>query len=427
MLRKGGRLKAIARTLLMLTLCVARAGADDRRPLLVTVDDLPVGSGRLHTDPAERERVTRGLLAALRKHSVQAVAFVIWGSVQTPDDERLLDLWLAGGHELGSHSLTHPNYTTTPIGAYVADAQKAHAGLSAFLGTRGRKPRFYRFPYLCEGDTQEKLDAFRAYLEKSGQTNLPVTIDDQDWSFEAPYVKARGDRKAQEAVRADYLAMLRVAVRRAESLGDRLMGRTVPSVILLHANEVGADGWDDFFSWLEATGHRFASVDEVLADPSIGAAPPYVGSHGFGLWDRIAAVREERRVRDTIAELIATQVAAWNRGDLEAFCSVYAEDAAFASPSGLGHGRAETLARYRARYPDAAARGTLSIEILEMRFGSGTEVSVFEDALPSAVHSASLVGRWTIRRPGQPDASGLTLLVLKPTGRGWQIVQDASF
>jgi hypothetical protein len=34
-------------------------------PVLVTVDDLPLASNRLHPDPAERERVTRDLLAFL--------------------------------------------------------------------------------------------------------------------------------------------------------------------------------------------------------------------------------------------------------------------------------------------------------------------------------------------------------------------------
>jgi hypothetical protein len=49
------------------------------------------------------------------------------------------------------------------------------------------------------------------------------------------------------------------------------------------------------------------------------------------------------------------------------------------------------------------------------------------DAVPSRIHAVSVVARWTLRRPGQPDATGLTLLVLRPAGGAWQIVQDASF
>jgi uncharacterized protein (TIGR02246 family) len=74
-----------------------------------------------------------------------------------------------------------------------------------------------------------------------------------------------------------------------------------------------------------------------------------------------------------IGQLLREQSAAWNRGDLEAFCSVYANDATFISPSGSTRGRQAVLDRYRKKYVD-----------------------------------------------------GLTLLVLTQTPEGWRIVQDAS-
>jgi hypothetical protein len=61
-----------------------------------------------------------------------------------------------------------------------------------------------------------------------------------------------------------------------------------------------------------------------------------------------------------------------------------------------------------------------------MRLAAGTEESVFGDALPSGVHGASVLGRWRLEYQDQPPASGLTLLVLRPVGRRWEIVQDAS-
>jgi peptidoglycan-N-acetylglucosamine deacetylase len=412
----------------LLLLCAAPVAADERRPVLITVDDLPVASGRLHPDPADRARITRDLLSVLARHHVPAVGFVIWGNVQTAADQQLLDLWLHAGHELGNHSFSHPDYTTTTTAAYVADVEKGRVGLDRFLEARGRAARFFRYPYLDEGDTTAKLRDFRAYLARGGQRSLPVTVDDQDWSFEAPWVEARGagDGEALERLKADYLAMLRAELRRSEDLGDRLFGRRVPSVVLLHANEIGGVGWDEFFTWLEATGHRFADADEVLADPVFAEPPDYAGRHGFGLWDRIAALREEERVGGAIRSLVGTQVDAWNRGDLAAFCATYAEDASFATPSGLTQGRGAVLERYRTRYPDAAARGRLSIDILEMRFASGTEVSIYGDALPSRVHGVSVLGRWRIEYPDKPVASGLTLLVFRHTGDGWEIVEDAS-
>lgn len=73
------------------TFAQAPAATDARRPLLVTVDDLPMTSARLHPDPAERRRITEALLAALARHGVTAVGMVTWRNIQGPDDLALLD------------------------------------------------------------------------------------------------------------------------------------------------------------------------------------------------------------------------------------------------------------------------------------------------------------------------------------------------
>lgn len=119
------------------------------------------------------------------------------------------------------------------------------------------------------------------------------------------------------------------------------------------------------------------------------------------------------RVEAEVRQLLAVQAEAWNRGDLDAFCSVYEDDALFVSPSGTTRGRSEVLARYRAKYPDAAARGRLSFEVVEVR------------ELPGGA-AASLAARWRIDYAGRPAASGSTLLVLAKRPAGWRIVHDAS-
>jgi uncharacterized protein (TIGR02246 family) len=113
-----------------------------------------------------------------------------------------------------------------------------------------------------------------------------------------------------------------------------------------------------------------------------------------------------------LRDLLAAQASAWSRGDLDAFAAVYAEDALFLSPSGTTRGRAELVARYRGRYPDAAAMGRLTLDVLDVRAGADT---------------AGVAARWTLSYADRPEATGLTLLVFRRTAEGWQIVQDASF
>jgi hypothetical protein len=71
--------------------------------------------------------------------------------------------------------------------------------------------------------------------------------------------------------------------------------------------------------------------------------------------------------------------------------------------------------------------GALTLEVLDLRASSGIAVSPAGDALPAATQSASVVARWTLKREGQADATGFTMLVLEPQRGGWRIVRDASF
>jgi uncharacterized protein (TIGR02246 family) len=116
--------------------------------------------------------------------------------------------------------------------------------------------------------------------------------------------------------------------------------------------------------------------------------------------------------RDEIAKMLHEQAAAWTRGDLDAFCSVYVDDATFISPSGIAKGRQAVLDRYRKKYVDKAGMGSLTLDVDEVREAGAT--------------SASVVARWTLTWPDKPKAEGLTLLVLTKANGGWHIVQDAS-
>lgn len=112
-----------------------------------------------------------------------------------------------------------------------------------------------------------------------------------------------------------------------------------------------------------------------------------------------------------VLALLDRQAAAWSRGDLDAFCSVYADDAVFVSPSGVTRGRAEVLARYKKRYATPAAMGKLTLEPLDVR------------ETPDAV---SIAAKWTLAYPDKPAASGHTVIVFKRWLGRWQIVHDAS-
>lgn len=396
-------------------------------PVLVSVDDLPIGSGSLHPDPAERERITRGLLDVLARHQIKAAGMVTWRNVGATG-EPLLDLWHRAGHELGNHSYEHPDYARMESGPYIADLEKGRASLQAFLDPRGQKVRFFRFPFLREGDTTEKLRAVREYLAASGQRNLPVTIDNQDWSFEQPWVEARkaGDTARLARLGEDYQQALRLEVLTQTALGDEWVGRATPQILLLHANEVGTAQWDALFTWMKSRGFRFATPDEVMADQAFSLPHEFVGRFGGGLWQRLRHERRREQARASVEALLREQAAAWTRGDLDAFVAHYAADARFVTTDGVTVGREAVLARYRSKYAGKDAMGTLTLEPLHVRDLWGPEISALGDAEAGNVHSVSVVARWTLERSSQPRATGLTLLVFRRDAGKWLVVEDAS-
>jgi len=112
-----------------------------------------------------------------------------------------------------------------------------------------------------------------------------------------------------------------------------------------------------------------------------------------------------------IRDLLASQAAAWNRGDLPGFMAAYenSERLRFASGGTITHGWQPTLDRYRQRYPDRAAMGTLAFTVLEVHV--------------LAPEAAVVFGRWELTRAADRPW-GLFTLVLQRTPAGWRIVSD---
>jgi uncharacterized protein (TIGR02246 family) len=114
---------------------------------------------------------------------------------------------------------------------------------------------------------------------------------------------------------------------------------------------------------------------------------------------------------DSIQDTIDNQARAWNSGDLEKFVETYSDDAVFVGKPVL-HSRKALLTRYKSRYPNRAAMGTLTLRILESR------------QLDSNV--ATAIGEWhlTQSQAGGGDVGGLFSVVLQKGADGWQIVLD---
>lgn len=116
---------------------------------------------------------------------------------------------------------------------------------------------------------------------------------------------------------------------------------------------------------------------------------------------------------DQIKKLLLVQTESWNRGDLEGFMQTYwkSDSLMFIGKNGVKWGWQETLDNYKRGYPDTAAMGKLSFDIL-----------VVKKLSPDYYY---VVGKWMLKRT-IGDLSGHYNLLLRKIKGQWVIVADHS-
>jgi peptidoglycan/xylan/chitin deacetylase (PgdA/CDA1 family) len=263
----------------------------DRR-MAVTFDDLPGPAAGLVSNavPDLREN-SRKLLQHFRAHDVPVVGFVNEGKLFVAGENdrdvaartAILDLWLEAGLELGNHTYSHHDLNRTPLDEFEADVVKGETVTTRLLAARERRLRYFRHPFLHVGLALEKRRAFEAFLAARGYTIAPVTIDDDDYVLAAVYADAlrRGDRDTAARVAAAYVPYMQEVVAFVEDVTERLLGRPIPHVLLLHANALNADHFGALADALRGRGYRFVTLDEALRDEAYGRPDAYVGEWGF--------------------------------------------------------------------------------------------------------------------------------------------------
>ena len=114
-----------------------------------------------------------------------------------------------------------------------------------------------------------------------------------------------------------------------------------------------------------------------------------------------------------IRAVLHNQTISWNAGNMEEFMKGYwnSDSVLFIGKSGPDYGYVTTLENYKKHYPDAAARGVLNFDILQMKRLS--ELYYF------------VVGKFHLERTIGNAEGYFTLLFKKVKGK-WMIVVDHS-
>jgi peptidoglycan/xylan/chitin deacetylase (PgdA/CDA1 family) len=257
--------------------------------IAITIDDLPyVMPSR--TSPQEGLRYVKRINTALNDHGIVATGFAV-GQQITPKTIPALRAFADAGHTIGNHSWSHPDYDTLTPTEFRTETARTDEILTEWIST----PRYYRFPYLREGETEQAKHAAKQVLAELGYRNVPVTIDNDEWQFNADYFDAldRGDATLAAKVARLYIAHMQERTAHFQNLARDELGSDVSHILLIHLNRINADHLMTLLDWYAAEGWTFITIQDALSDPVFSKPDLYEGARGLSQIERVLGGKSE--------------------------------------------------------------------------------------------------------------------------------------
>lgn len=256
----------------------------------ITMDDF-FWQNAVHQTAAQRNK---SILGALKSHNVTAAMFVIGKNVEDVEGKDLLNEWNSAGHLIGNHTYSHKNFNTPEVSLdnYQQDTARADEILKNF----SRFQKYFRFPFLKEGDTAEKRDGFRSFLKQHGYRTGHVTIDTADWAI-SPRLQERlkVDPKVDlKPYRDFYLEHMLERAEYYDSRSRTVLGRSVKHTLLCHYNLANGLFLGDVIEMFRSKGWQFVSPVDAFDDPVFSATPNILPAGNSILW----AIAKERGMTD---------------------------------------------------------------------------------------------------------------------------------
>ncbi len=219
------------------------------------------------------EQWNKMLLDHLDNAGIKAVFFVTGFNKMDKKGKFLLKSWDEKGHKIGNHTFSHLNYNSKTVS--FEKFKYEFLSTDTIINKLDNYFPMFRFPYLKEGETKDKVELFRALMAEHHYKNGHVTIDASDW-----YIDSRLRNRLKENPKADiegfrkfYLEHLYNRAMYYDELAFKLMGRHIKHTLLLHHNLAAALFLGDLITMFKEKGWKTidgadAYTDEVFSKTS---------------------------------------------------------------------------------------------------------------------------------------------------------------
>jgi len=230
------------------------------------------------------EQWNKMILDHLEKADVKSVFFVTGFNKADAKGQFLLNSWNNSGQKIGNHTFSHPNYNNKDESFEMFSQELLRN--DSVIDNLNNYIRLFRFPYLKEGDTREKVDQFRKFMNDQGYRNGYVTIDASDW-----YINARLLKRLKENPNADingyrefYLEHLYSRACYYEDLAFQLTGRHIHHTLLLHHNLTSALFLGDLIKMFKEKGWKIMDAEAAYKDEIFTSEPANIPAGESLVW-----------------------------------------------------------------------------------------------------------------------------------------------
>ncbi len=271
------------KTILILIIALfSLTSAADTKFMAITVDDLPANT--LSDDPMVWQQINEEILDALTEFGVISTGFVNEKKLYTQGSlnsqrVRLLRLWLENQQELGNHTYQHLDLHKVTVSEFIQDIELGDTVLKRLWEQRKPQDKFFRHPYLHTGRSATDKARVARFLKANDYRIAPVTIDNQEYIFARAYEKA--PIKIQAKIQQDYVVYMMKMVDYYEEQADNIVGRSIPQVLLLHANLINAKSLNDLLHAIQGKGYEFVSLRDAMRDSVYLKSDEYYGPAGI--------------------------------------------------------------------------------------------------------------------------------------------------
>ncbi len=257
----------ISRSLHTLIAIAALTLSAPAQQIAFTWDDLPAHSAL----PKGETRVEIGhkLIAAMKSvHMPPVYGFVNGVAIERePASAPMLKDWRHAGFFLGNHTWSHMNLNTSSLTDWESDLLKNEPPLEQYAGTTDW--HWLRYPFLAEGDTQEKRADTRKFLAVHGYRIAAVTMSFGDYMWNEPYARcvAKNDTASISQLESSYLDAASNEADFRRAMAKALYNHDIPYVLLMHVGAFDARMLPRLLGLYRSKGFTFITLKEAENDP----------------------------------------------------------------------------------------------------------------------------------------------------------------